>query len=206
LPDTNDPVQEKPNSEKPYFAHPSSVIDEGAEIGEGTKIWHFCHVYGGAVIGENCVVGQGCSIASTVRIGDRVKIQNGVSVYDGVILEDGVFCGPHMIFTNVINPRALIERKSEFRLTRVGRGATIGAGAIIICGNDVGSYAFVGAGAVVTKEVPPFALVLGNPARRHGWVGKCGNHLEFDADGSAVGEDGSRYRLRDDQVVAEDDA
>ena len=201
MPDKNDPAQEKP-----FFAHPSSVVDDGAEIGTGTKIWHFCHVYGGAVIGKNCVVGQGCSIASTVRIGDRVKIQNGVSIYDGVILEDGVFCGPHMIFTNVINPRALIERKSEFRLTRVGRGATIGAGAIIICGNDVGSYAFVGAGAVVTKEVPPFALVLGNPARRHGWVGKCGNHLEFDADGSAVGEDGSRYRLRDDQVVAEDDA
>jgi UDP-2-acetamido-3-amino-2,3-dideoxy-glucuronate N-acetyltransferase len=167
----------------PFFAHPSSVVDPGAEIGEGTKIWHFCHVSKGAVIGRHCIVGQGCFIAPTVQIGDRVKIQNGVSVYDGVILEDEVFCGPHMIFTNVMNPRAFIERKKEFRPTRVCRGATIGAGAIVVCGH----------------------LVYGTPARQHGWVGKCCTKLLFDENGRAAGEDGKGYILRDGAVIAEED-
>jgi UDP-2-acetamido-3-amino-2,3-dideoxy-glucuronate N-acetyltransferase len=189
--------------DQPCFVHPSSVVDEGAVIGPGTKIWHFCHVFAGARIGARCVVGQGCSISSKVVIGDRVKIQNGVSIYDGVILEDGVFCGPHMIFTNVINPRALIERKTEFRPTRVCRGATIGAGAVVVCGHTIGCYAMIGAGAVITRDVPPFALVFGNPGRPRGWVGACGNKLQFDAAGRAVGSDGARYVLRDGQVHME---
>jgi UDP-2-acetamido-3-amino-2,3-dideoxy-glucuronate N-acetyltransferase len=188
------------------FVHPSSAIDEGAVIGDGTKVWHFCHVFAGARIGKNCVLGQGCSVAKTVVIGDRVKIQNGVSLYDGVILEDEVFCGPHMIFTNVFNPRAFIERKSEYRPTRVCRGATIGAGAIVVCGNMIGRYAMVGAGAVVTKDVPAFALVYGNPGRRHGWVDRTGGKLEFDGDGRAVGADGAGYLLRDGQVILEEEA
>ena len=189
--------------ETQYYVHPTSTIDEGAVIGENTKIWHYCHVYKGAVIGRKCIVGQGCSIASTVTIGDNVKIQNGVSVYDGVKLEEGVFCGPHMIFTNVINPRALIEKKSEYRETVVGKGATIGAGAVVVCGNPIGRYAMVGAGAVVTKPVPPFALVFGNPARQQGWVGICGNRLVFDAQNRAVGEDGTRYVLENDTLIVE---
>lgn len=186
-----------------FFVHPTSVVDKDAIIGEGTKIWHFCHVFGGARIGKDCVVGQGCSIAATVVIGDRVKLQNGISLYDGVILEDEVFCGPHMIFTNVINPRAFVSRKDEFQQTRVCKGASLGAGAIIVCGNTIGRYAFVGAGAVVTKDVPPFALVFGNPARRHGWLGKCGTKLEFDEAGRATGAGGARYVLRDGQVSPE---
>jgi len=186
-----------------HFTHPTAVIDDGAIIGEGTKIWYFSHVFSGARIGKNCVIGQGCSIASKVVIGDRCKLQNGISVYDCVILEDDVFCGPHMIFTNVINPRAFVERKSEYKTTRVCCGASIGAGAIIVCGNPVGCYAFVGAGAVVTHEVPPFALVFGNPARQHGWVGKCGNKLTFDEHGRTTGEDGTVYVLRDGEVREE---
>jgi len=189
-----------------YYQHPTSVIDRGAIIGEGTKIWHFCHIFGGARIGKNCVIGQGCSIAATVVIGDRVKIQNGVSVYDGVILEDEVFCGPHMIFTNVINPRAFIERKNEYKPTRVGKGATIGAGAVVICGNSIGEYAFIGAGSVVTQDVSPFALVYGNPARQHGWVGKCGTKLAFDEAGEATGQDGAVYVLRDGRVFPKGEA
>lgn len=187
------------------FVHPSSVVDPGAQIGEGTKIWHFCHVSGNSVIGRNCIVGQGCFVAPNVEIGNRVKIQNGVSLFGGVVLEDEVFCGPHMIFTNVINPRAFIERKDEFRTTRVCRGATIGAGAIVVCGHTIGRYALVGAGAVVTTDVAPYALVYGSPARRHGWVGKCGTKLHFDDAGQATGEDGRRYTLRDDMVTAEED-
>lgn len=189
-----------------FFVHRSSVVDEGAEIGEGTKIWHFCHVSKGAVIGRNCILGQGCFVGSTARIGDRVKVQNGVSVYDGVILEEGVFCGPKMVFTNVFNPRALIERKDQFRPTRVGLGATIGAGAVVVCGHTIGRYALIGAGAVVTRDVPPFALVYGNPARRHGWVGKCGTKLVFDESGRATGEDDTGYLLRDGNVIPEDEA
>ncbi len=187
-----------------FFAHPTSVIDDNAIIGENTKIWHFCHVFANARIGSNCVIGQGCSIAARAVIGNGCKLQNGISVYDGVILEDDVFCGPHMIFTNVINPRAFIVRRDEFRQTLVKRGASIGAGAIIVCGHTIGRYAFVGAGAVVTRDVPDFALVFGNPARQHGWVGKSGNRLAFDDKGRAVDLDGKVYFL-ENNVVKEDE-
>lgn len=189
-----------------FFQHPSSVVDAGAAIGDGTKIWHFCHVFGGARIGRNCVLGQGCSVAASAVIGDGVKIQNGVSVYDGVTIEDEVFCGPHMVFTNVINPRAFVERKHEYRPTRLCRGATIGAGAVLVCGVTVGRYAFVGAGAVVTRDVPPFALVYGNPARRHGWVCKRGEPLDFSGSDRAVGAGGEAYILKDDAVNLEETA
>ena len=189
-----------------YFVHPTSVVDDGATIGDGTKIWHFCHVFSGARIGKKCVVGQGCSIAATVRMGDGCKLQNGISVYDGVVLEDEVFLGPHMIFTNVINPRAFIVRREQYQQTRVCRGASIGAGAIVVCGHTIGRYAFVGAGAVVTRDVPPFALVYGNPARLQGWVGKSGNRLAFDEDGRATDDDGTVYVLRDEAAVPEEEA
>ncbi|MCR4315811.1 MAG: N-acetyltransferase [Planctomycetes bacterium] len=188
---------------KEYFAHETAVIDEGATIGKGTKIWHFCHVSAGAIIGENCIFGQGCFVANTAKVGSRVKVQNGVSIYDRVEIEDEVFCGPHMIFTNVINPRAFIERKNEYKITRVLRGATIGAGAVIVCGATVGAYSFVGAGAVVTKDVPDFALVVGNPARQKGFVGKDGIRIEFDADGNATDSLGSKYKLADGKVILE---
>jgi UDP-2-acetamido-3-amino-2,3-dideoxy-glucuronate N-acetyltransferase len=157
--------------------HASSYVDEPCEIGEGTKIWHFSHVMKDARIGRGCSIGQNVLVARGVQIGDHCKIQNNVSVYEGVILEDYVFCGPSMVFTNVINPRSEIERKSEYRATRVGRGATLGANSTIMCGHDIGAYAFVGAGAVVTKDVPAYALMLGTPARRVGWMCRCGNRL-----------------------------
>jgi UDP-2-acetamido-3-amino-2,3-dideoxy-glucuronate N-acetyltransferase len=188
------------------YIHPTSVIDEGASLGAETKIWHFCHVFAGARIGARCVVGQGCSVAATVRVGDGVKIQNGVSLYDGVVLEDEVFCGPHMVFTNVVNPRAFVARREEYRPTRVARGASIGAGAVVVCGHTIGQYAFVGAGAVVTRDVPAFALVYGNPARLRGWVDRRGERLAFDADGRATGSDGATYRLEEDTVILEDGA
>jgi UDP-2-acetamido-3-amino-2,3-dideoxy-glucuronate N-acetyltransferase len=173
------------------------VVDEGAKIGAGTKIWHFCHLFSGATIGRNCIIGQGCSVAARAVLGDGVKLQNGVSVYDGVILEEGVFCGPHMVFTNVLNPRAFIDRKHEIRPTRVGRGATIGAGAVIVCGCTIGEYAMVGAGAVVTRDVPPFALVYGNPARQRGWVDRDGNRLPHVANGMVLGHDSERHAMHD---------
>lgn len=178
------------------FVHPTAVVDAGAAIGSNSRIWHFCHIFAGARIGDNCVVGQGCSIAATAVVGNGVKIQNGVSVYDGVVLEDGVFCGPHMVFTNVVNPRAFVERKSEYRRTLVRKGASIGAGAVIVCGNEIGEYAMIGAGAVVTRSVPAHALVYGNPARAKGWVDRNGDQLRFDASGRAVGGDGGVYLLR----------
>lgn len=187
-----------------YYAHPTAVVDEGAVIGEGSKIWHFCHIYSGARIGRKCVVGQGCSIAATAAIGDGVKIQNGISIYDGVVIEDGVFCGPHMVFTNVVNPRAFIERKSEYKTTRIGKGASIGAGAVVICGNSIGRYAMVGAGAVVSRDVPDFGLVYGNPAKLRGWVGIDGNKLEFDADGKARDAEGRTYLLSGGRVTLEE--
>ena len=162
------------------FVHESSYIDQGCTIGAGTKIWHFSHVMEDSQIGRNCVIGQNVMIGPSVKIGDRCKIQNNVSLYTGVILEDGVFCGPSCVFTNVTNPRAEIERKNEFRDTRVGRGATIGANATIICGHDLGDYSFVAAGAVVTRDVPAYALVAGVPAKRIGWISSVGERLGED--------------------------
>jgi UDP-2-acetamido-3-amino-2,3-dideoxy-glucuronate N-acetyltransferase len=159
------------------FVHESAYVDQPCSIGPGTKIWHFCHVLPDAVIGRNCILGQNVMVGSGVRIGDNCKIQNNVSLYKGVQLEDGVFCGPSCVFTNVNNPRAEIERKTEFRRTRVGRGATIGANATIVCGHDLGAYCFIAAGAVVTSEVPAYALMAGVPARRIGWVSRSGSIL-----------------------------
>jgi UDP-2-acetamido-3-amino-2,3-dideoxy-glucuronate N-acetyltransferase len=162
-----------------YYTHPSAVIDEGAEIGKGTKIWHFSHVMANSVIGENCTLGQNVFVASGVNIGDNVKIQNNVSVYTGVILEDDVFLGPSMVFTNVINPRSHVDRQDQYQQTLVKRGATIGANATILCGIALGEFAFVGAGAVVTQDVPAYGLVYGNPARLRGWMCACGEQLEI---------------------------
>jgi UDP-2-acetamido-3-amino-2,3-dideoxy-glucuronate N-acetyltransferase len=159
------------------FVHESAYVDEGATIGAGTKVWHFCHVLPGAVIGARSSLGQNVVVMNGTRIGDNVKIQNNVSVYEGVELEDDVFCGPSMVFTNVVNPRSHVSRRSEYRRTLVRRGATIGANATIVCGTTLGEYAFVGAGAVVAKDVPPYALVVGVPARRVGWMCQCGERL-----------------------------
>ncbi len=159
------------------YVHPSAVVDEPCTIGEGTKIWHFCHVMRDARVGKNCIFGQNVFVARGVEIGDHVKIQNNVSVYEGVTLGDYVFCGPSMVFTNVINPRGGIERKNEFQATQVERGVTFGANCTILCGHRIGEYAFIGAGAVVTKEVLPYALLLGNPARQVGWMCRCGERL-----------------------------
>jgi UDP-2-acetamido-3-amino-2,3-dideoxy-glucuronate N-acetyltransferase len=165
-----------------YFVHESSYVDEGSVIGEGTKIWHFTHVMTGARVGRRCNIGQNVVISPAVVIGDNVKIQNNVSVYTGVTLEDDVFCGPSMVFTNIVNPRSHVSRKDEYRATRVRRGATLGANCTVVCGNSVGCYAFVGAGAVVTRDVPDYALVVGNPGRIEGWMCECGVKL---ASGSA---------------------
>lgn len=161
------------------FIHPSSYVDPGAQVGPGAKIWHFCHVMPHARLGSNCTLGQNVFIASGVVIGDHVKIQNNVSVFTGVTLEDEVFLGPSMVFTNVINPRSQIDRRDQFQPTLVKRGASIGANATIICGVVIGEYAFIGAGAVVTKDVPAYALLYGNPARQHGWICQCGHKLDF---------------------------
>jgi UDP-2-acetamido-3-amino-2,3-dideoxy-glucuronate N-acetyltransferase len=160
-----------------YFAHESSYIDEGSEIGEGTRIWHFSHVMPGARIGRGCNIGQNVMISPDVIVGDNVKIQNNVSVYTGVVLEDDVFCGPSMVFTNVVNPRSHVSRKDEYKQTRVKRGATIGANATVVCGRTIGRFAFIGAGAVVTRDVPDYALVIGNPGRISGWICECGVKL-----------------------------
>lgn len=161
------------------FIHPTSIIDTGASIGAGTKIWHFCHVMGDAIIGEQCILGQNVFIGKNVQIGNGVKIQNNVSVYEGVILEDDVFAGPSVVFTNVMNPRSPVERKAEFKTTVVQKGATLGANATILCGITIGRYAFIGAGAVVTRDVPEYALVTGNPARQTGWMSEAGAKLNF---------------------------
>jgi UDP-2-acetamido-3-amino-2,3-dideoxy-glucuronate N-acetyltransferase len=187
-----------------YFAHESSYIDEGCEIGAGTKIWHFSHVMPGAKIGRGCNIGQNVVISPRVIVGDNVKIQNNVSVYTGVILEDDVFCGPSMVFTNVINPRSHVSRKDEFRSTLVKRGASLGANSTIVCGHTIGRYAFVGAGAVVTKDVPDYALVVGNPGRVAGWVCECGVKLASGAQAPAEGTCracGLRYRQQDGSLV-----
>src|SRR5512133_2820918 len=165
------------------FIHESAYVDEGARIGAGTKVWHFCHVMSGATIGERCSLGQNVVVMNGTRIGDNVKIQNNVSVYEGVVLEDDVFCGPSMVFTNVNNPRSHVSRKSEYRRTLVRRGATIGANATVVCGSTLGEYAFVGAGAVVTADVPAYALVAGVPALRVGWMCQCGERLPASGEG-----------------------
>jgi UDP-2-acetamido-3-amino-2,3-dideoxy-glucuronate N-acetyltransferase len=186
---------------KNYFAHETAVLDEGCRIGDGTRIWHFTHVMAEAFVGKNCVLGQNVMVANRVTIGDNVKIQNNVSVYEGVTCEDNVFLGPSVVFTNVINPRAFIERKHEFRPTLVKKGASIGANATIVCGHTIGQYALVGAGAVVTHDIPDYALVTGNPARQTGWVSEYGCRLSFDNNGEAVcPESGQTYQLINNQV------
>lgn len=165
------------------FIHPSSFVDEGARLGPGTKVWHFCHVMPGAVIGAGCSLGQNVVVMPGTRIGDRVKIQNNVSIYEGVVLEDDVFCGPSCVFTNVVNPRSHVSRKEEYRATVVRRGATIGANATVVCGHTIGAYAFIGAGAVVTADVPAYGLMVGVPARRVGWMCHCGVRLQGGAGG-----------------------
>lgn len=185
-----------------YFAHPTAVIDEGCMIGKGTKIWHFTHVMTGCEIGEGCNLGQNVVISPGVRLGNNVKVQNNVSVYTGVICEDDVFLGPSCVFTNVFNPRSAVSRKDQYMTTVVGRGASIGANATIVCGNPIGTYAFIGAGAVVTKAVPPFALVMGNPARQTGWMSRAGHKLTFDTLGKArCPETGEHYELKKGSVT-----
>ncbi len=187
--------------DKGYFAHDTAVIDEGCKIGKGTKIWHFSHIMPNAEIGENCNIGQNVVISPDVKLGNNVKVQNNVSVYTGVICEDDVFLGPSMVFTNVINPRSAVIRKDQYLKTLVEKGASIGANATVICGNKIGRYSFVGAGAVVTKEVKPYALVVGNPARQAGWMSEYGHRLSFNKDGLAVcPESKERYRLENGMV------
>jgi UDP-2-acetamido-3-amino-2,3-dideoxy-glucuronate N-acetyltransferase len=176
-----------------WFAHESSYVDEGAQIGAGTKIWHFSHVMPGAVIGERCNLGQNVVVMPGTRIGNNVKIQNNVSIYEGVELDDDVFCGPSCVFTNVINPRSHVSRKHEYKTTKVGRGATIGANATIVCGVTLGEYAFVGAGAVVTSDVPAFGLMVGVPARRVGWTCQCGERLRTPTPRTACAGCGAEY-------------
>ncbi|CAN5283150.1 acyltransferase [soil metagenome] len=184
-----------------FYAHPTAVIDEGCTIGNGVKIWHFSHIMPGASIGENCNIGQNVVISPKVILGNNVKVQNNVSIYEGVICEDDVFLGPSMVFTNVINPRSAVARKNEYRQTIVKKGATIGANATIVCGHNIGEYAFIGAGAVVTKEVPAYGLVVGNPARHTGWMSEYGHKLIFNKEGKATcPETGDDYILENNTV------
>lgn len=186
---------------KNYTAHESAYIDEGCEIGAGTKIWHFSHIMPNCKLGENCNIGQNVVISPDVILGDNVKVQNNVSIYTGVTCESDVFLGPSMVFTNVINPRSAVNRKSEYAKTHVGKGASIGANATIVCGHDIGAYAFIGAGAVITKTVPAYALMVGNPARQMGWMSEYGEKLTFDSEGKALCKaTGDQYELKNDQV------
>ena len=185
-----------------YFAHETAVIDEGCQIGEGTKIWHFSHIMPDCVIGERCNIGQNVVVSPEVKLGNNVKIQNNVSLYTGVECEDDVFLGPSMVFTNVINPRSGVNRRDQYARTIVRKGASIGANATIVCGHDIGQYAFIGAGAVVTKTVPSFALVVGNPARQIGWMSEYGHRLEFNFDGFAIcPESEQEYQLENGAVT-----
>lgn len=184
-----------------FFAHPSAFIDEGCTIGKGTKIWHFSHVMSNCKLGENCNIGQNVVISPQVVLGNNVKVQNNVSIYTGVTCDDDVFLGPSMVFTNVINPRSAINRKSEYAKTRVGKGVTIGANATIVCGHDIGKYAFIGAGAVVTKNIPPYSLWAGNPAKQMGWMSEYGHQLKF-VDGIATcPESNAQYKLEGGAVI-----
>ena len=184
-----------------FFAHETAVIDSGSEIGRGTKIWHFSHIMTGCVIGENCNIGQNVVVSPGVTLGKNVKVQNNVSIYTGVICDDDVFLGPSMVFTNVINPRSAVNRKSEYMKTHVKKSATIGANATIVCGITLGEYSFVGAGAVVTKDVKSYALVVGNPSRQIGWMSEFGHRLEFDENNIAIcPESGQKYRLEGENV------
>ncbi len=184
-----------------YFAHETAVVDTGCEIGAGTKIWHFSHIMPNCTIGLNCNIGQNVVVSPEVILGNNVKIQNNVSLYTGVICEDDVFLGPSMVFTNVMNPRSAVNRKDQYAKTIVRKGASIGANATIVCGNDIGQFAFIGAGSVVTKEVPAYALVVGNPARQIGWMSAYGHRLTFDENGKATcPESGDNYQLLDGQV------
>lgn len=187
---------------KKYFAHETAVIDPNSSIGEDTKVWHFSHIMKNASLGKGCNVGQNVVVSPGVVLGNNVKVQNNVSIYTGVNCEDDVFLGPSMVFTNIINPRSAIIRRDEFMQTKVGKGASIGANATIVCGNDIGSYSLIGAGAVITKEVLPFALVVGNPAKQIGWVSEYGHRLDFDKEGKAsCPESKDSYRLQENKVT-----
>ena len=187
--------------EKEYYAHETAVIDDGCKIGKGTKIWHFSHVMKDSEIGENCNIGQNVVVSPGVKLGKNVKVQNNISIYTGVVCEDDVFLGPSMVFTNIINPRSAIIRKDQYLVTIVEKGASIGANATIVCGNRIGSFSFIGAGAVVTKDVKPYSLVIGNPARHTGWMSEFGHKLSFDNNGTAkCPESGERYRLEEGRV------
>lgn len=189
------------DNEKKYSAHPTAIIDDGCIIGEGTKIWHFSHIMPDCIIGKNCNIGQNVVISPKVMLGNNVKVQNNVSIYTGVICEDDVFLGPSMVFTNVINPRSAIVRRDQYMQTIVKKGASIGANATIVCGHNIGKYAFIGAGAVVTKEVPDYALVVGNPARQIGWMSEYGHRLQLGANRIAIcPESGQKYLLKDGKV------
>ncbi|MCU0377701.1 MAG: acetyltransferase [Bacteroidales bacterium] len=189
-------------SERDFFAHDTAVIDEGCSIGNGTKIWHFSHIMKDAVIGEKCNLGQNVVVSPGVKLGNNVKVQNNVSIYTGVICEDDVFLGPSMVFTNIINPRSAVIRRDMYVETLVRRGASIGANATIVCGNEIGEYSLIGAGAVITKNVKPFALVVGNPGRQTGWVSEYGHKLSFDDEGVAIcPESGQKYRLSGELVT-----
>jgi UDP-2-acetamido-3-amino-2,3-dideoxy-glucuronate N-acetyltransferase len=188
------------DTEKTFYVHPSAIVDEGCTIGSGSKVWHFSHLMA-STIGERCIIGQNVFIASGVVLGNNVKIQNNVSVYEGVICEDDVFLGPSMVFTNILNPRAAVIRKGHYMSTRVGKGASIGANATIVCGHNIGKYAFIGAGAVVTKEVSDYALIMGNPGKQAGWMSEYGHRLAFDSLGIATcPESKQKYQLKENKV------
>jgi UDP-2-acetamido-3-amino-2,3-dideoxy-glucuronate N-acetyltransferase len=185
-----------------YYIHPTAVIDEGCEIGQGTKVWHFSHIMTGCKLGENCNIGQNVVISPEVVLGKNVKVQNNVSLYTGVSCDDDVFLGPSCVFTNVINPRSAVNRRGQYSKTHVGKGASIGANATIVCGHDIGNYAFIGAGAVITKSVAAYALVVGNPARQIGWMSEFGQRLEFNANGLAIcSESSESYKLFNEKVI-----
>lgn len=186
---------------KDYYSHETAIIDEGCEIGKGTKIWHFSHLMPNCKIGENCNIGQNVVISPEVILGKNVKVQNNVSIYTGVTCDDDVFLGPSMVFTNVTNPRSAVNRRGQYSKTHVGKGASIGANATIVCGHDIGEFAFIGAGAVVTKTIPAYALVVGNPSRQMGWMSEYGHKLVFDNEGKAVcPESGEEYQLKEGKV------